>query len=267
MRSSPDSPQKNGLLKMISLKELTSTQAFNHKLDRPSVTLSSPTGHTLMLGLDKKEIITSASFEGPFDPWLSSLCSIVIGMNIPDGFRLTLKDWEKRFNDDQTFWDLWAEKDAGIWWWPLEMLRAALDKFEGKEHLYEPASPLVCRCFGVREVDILDGIKSKAGMGCRSCRPQVERLLSIRASMATPKKRYFKEMTFADWLIIADEKLETFPFKNEWQLEVTGFKGNGIVISYGKKATQKEEEEMTAKLQDFLASALDRDLSFFLRRA
>ncbi|HXH76317.1 MAG TPA: hypothetical protein VNJ08_15200 [Bacteriovoracaceae bacterium] len=252
---------------MTNLKELISSKAFNHRIERPSVSVTDVSGHSLYLTLDKKEVITDAAFDGSTDPWLSSLCVLIIGKNIPEAFQLTLDDWEKHFGQDQTFWDLWAEKDDEIFWRPLEMLRAALDKFEGREHLYEEASPLVCRCFGVREDDILDGIKSKAGMGCRSCRPQVDRLLKIRENRSTPRKRYFKEMPFADWLVITDEKLHSFPQKTEWEMEVTGFKGNGIVISYGKKATQKEEEEMATKLQDFLGLTVDADLSFFLRRS
>jgi hypothetical protein len=35
-------------------------------------------------------------------------------------------------------------------------LRSALDIYRGREYLYKEPEALICRCFGVRENDVLD---------------------------------------------------------------------------------------------------------------
>lgn len=267
MKSSHSSPLRNGLLMMTSFKEILSNRSFNHELKVPTVSVSSENGHTLYLKLDKKEVIEEASFLGPFDPWLAGLCALVTGRNLHYLHQLGPGDLESYFKSDQTFCDLWSEREEELWFLPVEMLRAALDRFEGREHLYLPTSALVCRCFGVREDQILKGIKIKAGMGCRSCLPQIEELKKRKDKRKSSKRRYYKQMSYADWLILTDEKLNTFPEKEEWGMEVGSFKGQSIVISYTRKVSQKEEEQMALKLQDFLGPLVDSDLSFFLRRS
>jgi hypothetical protein len=251
---------------MISFKQLLSANAHNYPLTSPSVSVGCLSGHTLHLLIDKKEYILEASFDGPFDPWLCALCFMITNKHIHEAGELTLKDWESTLGSEQLFWDLWADREEMVWFRPLEMLRASIDKFQGKEHLYTESSPLICRCFGLMEEDIIPGIKSRAGMGCRTCLPQLERLLSEKESNVTHKRRYFKEISHADWLIIADEKLQSFSFKEEWGMEIGGFKGSGIVVEYKNKVSQKEEEEMASKLQAYLGGAVDSGLSFFLRR-
>lgn len=253
---------------MISFKELLSQRPYNHQLQDPTVSVSCTSGHTLYLKLDKKEVVTGASYTGPFDPWLSALCNMANGSSISSLHDFSPAVMEAQFRNDQTFWDHWSEKGDLLWFLPLEMFRSAVDKFEGKEHLYLESSPLVCRCFGVREDDILKGHKGKAGMGCRGCLPQIEELQKRKEKGEGKKRRrYYKQLSHADWLILTDEKLNNFSEKVDWGMEVGNFKGQCIVITYNKHVTQKEEEQMALEIQDFLGALVDSDLSFLLRRS
>jgi hypothetical protein len=251
---------------MIRFNQLFSNKAFNEPIENPTVSISTLDGHHLHLCINKSEVITKASFEGSFDIWLSSLC-LILGGKTCNEVRFFIKDeWKKHFGTDQLFWDLFSEVQHDVFFKPLEMLKAALDKYQGREHLYLDSSPLICRCFGLRESDILNEKVTKAGSGCRSCLPQIEKLKTELTNKEKINKRYFKELSYADWLLIIDAKLKSFPDQLDWQMNVASFKGKVVIIEYEKSVTQREEEEMSIKLQDFLSLEVDSDLSFFLRR-
>lgn len=261
---------------MTKFKELLKGDSHLQRMESPSASASTPsTGHTLYLRFGPKEVIDSASYHGPKNIWLASLCELLIGKTLFQATQLQRKDWELAFEQDLSFWDLWSQETDKIFFLPLELLKAALDRYQGREWGYQEASPLVCRCFGVREEDIIQylnteanptpeglGVKTKASMGCRSCLPQIERWFKGTAT----KKRFYKERSYADWLILIDEKLCQFPEARPWDMEVESFKGNMVIISHQFEASQRQVEEVGQRLQDFLGS-LDPDLGFLLRRA
>jgi bacterioferritin-associated ferredoxin len=191
---------------------------------------------------------------------------------------LSLKDFTQAFRDDQDFWDLRQEESEKFLFAPLELLHAALDVFRGREYLYHQSSPLVCRCFGVRESDIvehltkealptLEGLarSTKAGMGCRSCVPQLKRWLVVEE--ARKSHHFYKEKPVAEWLLEIDYMLSCFPKSLDWKMEVLSFKKKQVIIGFDKEVGQREEEETGKELQDFLGASIDSDLGFFLSRA
>jgi hypothetical protein len=255
---------------MISLKNCLLEEAFNRKLENPSVSVThKSSGHTLSLKFGSKDLILEVAYEGPRDIWLSSLCFLLRGKNAQAAGELTLKSWEKSFQEDQEFWDLWAEKTQDIFFIPLELLKASLDRYQGREYLYKEASPLICRCFGIREADLKadHSLKNKAGMGCRSCKPQLEKWIKDTEASQRKAVRHYKDRPLADWVLLVEEKLSQFSRLSEWKLEVETFKGKAVIISYQKSATQREEEETSKLLQAYLGAEVDPDLGFFLRRA
>jgi len=260
---------------MINFKEFASGLNLSPIIN-PSVQVSlRTTGHVLYLKFDSKDILTSASYTGPLDTWLGSLCSLILGKSLFDMTHLGTKDWDKAFAQDQTFWDLKSEIEEDLFFVPLELLKSALDIYRGREYLYKEPEALICRCFGVRENDVLDYIRStkdptpeglgavsKAGMGCRSCVPQLTKWLSI--NLPKSQARFYKEKPRADWLLEIDDRLQRFPEANEWKMEVESFHGTQVTITFNKKVSQSEEEEVSVRLQDFLGEALDAELGFFL---
>lgn len=252
---------------------------FNVVMDNPSVQVCLKTsGHKFFLKFDTKDVLHKMSYSGPIDPWLESLCHISLGKNLSELSHLNLKNWDDVFAADQVYWDLKVEKADQFFFTALELLKAALDSYRGREYLYQEPEALICRCFGVRENDVMAYIRTtddptpeglaavtKAGMGCRSCVPQLTKWLSINKPKT--QNHFFKEKPRAHWLLEIDYMLSCFPEASEWNMEVKSFQGTQVSILFKKDATQREEEEMTVKLQDFLGAALDSDLSFFLIRA
>jgi bacterioferritin-associated ferredoxin len=253
------------------------TQGLNHaSLENPSVEVSSQ--HTLYLKFDSKDVVIKASYQGQIDPWIGSMCTLIQGKALNQILSLSWKAWDEAFSQDQIYWDLKAEKSEEFFFPAVELLKASLDSFRGREYLYKESDALICRCFGVRENDVLAYIRStddptpeglatfsKAGMGCRSCVPQLTKWLSINQ----PKKdaRFYKEKSRAHWILEIDYMLSCFPEALDWKMEVQSFQGNQVTINFDKEVTQREEEEVALRLQDFLADSLDSDLSFFLIRA
>jgi bacterioferritin-associated ferredoxin len=262
---------------MINFKDFIS--GLNHSVtENPSAQVTSKaTGQTLYLKFNNKDILTNASYAGPVDPWLGSLCSIIIGKTMNEITKLSWKNWDQTFKHDQTFWDIKTDKAEEFFFAPLELLKAAIDSYRGREHLYKEPEALICRCFGVRENDVLDYIRSsddptpeglatasKAGMGCRSCVPQLTKWLSVK--MPKTQAHFFKEKSRAHWLLEIDYMLSCFPEAAEWKMEVKSFQGTQVSITFDKDVSQTEEEQVSIRLQDFLAAGLDSDLSFFLIR-
>ncbi|MBA2405568.1 MAG: (2Fe-2S)-binding protein [Bdellovibrionales bacterium] len=262
---------------MINFKDFVS--GLNQsQIENPSVQVTSKvSAHTLFLKFDNRDVLIKASYSGAVDPWLGSMCSIVSGKTLSQMTALAWKDWDETFKQDQTFWDFKAEKAENFFFTPLELLKAGLDSYRGREYLYKDTEALICRCYGVRENDVLDYIRttddptpeglatvSKAGMGCRSCVPQLTKWLSIH--MPKTQTHHYKEKTRAHWLLEIDYMLNCFPESADWKMEVKSFQGSQVSITFDKDVSQPEEEEVGVRLQDFLAAALDSDLSFFLIR-
>ncbi len=262
---------------MKKFKDLLATGAFNHKVDFPSVSVTL-NQHSLDLKFDSRDIVLNAGYTGPSNPWLASLCYLIEGKTLNDISLYSWKTWEISFKDDQTFWDLKQEEEDHFFHHALELLKAALDIFRGREYLYQEPSPLVCRCFGVRETDVvaflkaqatptLDGFsgETKGGMGCRSCVPQLKRWLVLHDQKKF--NHHYKEKPVAEWLLDIDYMLSCFPKALEWKMEVEKMKGHSVAILFDKDVSQKEEEAVAKELQDFLGASVDLDLGFFLRRA
>lgn len=262
---------------MIRFKELLSDKTHHSPVEFPSVS-ATLNQHTLSLRFDTKDVVIKAGYSGPFNPWFSSLCYLSEGKSLKDLLSFSRKNWEEAFREDQSFWDFLQEEETKFFYPELELLKTALDIYQGRDYLYRDASPLVCRCFGIRESDILDHLQkeetptletlagaSKAGMGCRSCVPQLKRWLVIHESKKG--NRYYKEKPLADWLLEIDYMVSCFPKALDWKMEVQSFKGKQVVISYEKDVSQREEEATVKELQDFLGASVDADLGFFLRRS
>ena len=263
---------------MTKFKDFT-TGANQGPMDSPSVkvTLKS-SGHTLYLKFDSKDNLLNASYEGALDPWMNALCAVAINKNLNKLSSLSLADFDQNFSDDQTYLDLKIEKSEQFFFSGLELLKTGLDIYRGREYLYKEPDPLICRCFGVRENDVLNYVRStddptpeglatasKAGMGCRSCVPQLTKWLSIHTPNSV--SRHYKEKTRAHWLLEIDYMLSCFPEASDWKMEVKSFQGNQVMITFDKQVSQREEEEVGIRLQDFLGAGVDADLSFFLIRA
>lgn len=262
---------------MTRFKQLFIEKAYNSAVDFPSVSVTYHQ-HTLSLRFNGKDVLLYAGYTGEANPWLSSLCYLIEGKPLHELLKFSWKNWEEAFKDDPSFWDFRQEEGEKFFLPALELLKAALDLYRGREYLYQEASPLVCRCFGIRESDILEHLRSeenptletlagasKAGMGCRSCVPQLKRWLVIHDS--SKEKRYYKNKPVADWLLEIDAMVSRFPKASEWKMEVESFKGKQVVISFDKNVSQREEEATLKELQDFLGASVDEDLAFFLRRS
>ena len=261
---------------MKKFKELLIEGAYNTSLEFPSTTLTLQE-HTLMLRFDSKDIVIRAAYAGPSNPWLSSMCFLIEGKSLSELELFTLKNWQSAFRDDQGFWEFFQDEEEKFYHPCLELLKASIEIFRGRDYLYSETSPLVCRCFGVREADILEhhqsteqpsmeslGKVSKAGKGCRSCLPQLKRWMLLNEPRM---QRHFKNKPIAEWLLEIDYMLSCFPKASDWKMQIEKFKGNQVLISFDKEVIQSEEEATGKELQDFLGASLDADLAFFLRRA
>lgn len=244
-------------------------------MESPSVTLEYG-GRILELRLDTKDNVVKASFQGAADPWLCSLCFLIQEKNLEELKDFQLKNWESTFREDQTFWDFYQEEQEKFLHPALEMLRAIIEVYRGQDFLYKETSPLVCRCFGVRESMIRDHLNQHenptleslgevchAGKGCRSCVPQLKRWVS---EVQKKNPRFHKDRSIADWILVIDARLAHYSKKHELHLEVEKISGTMVVISYDSDLNQREEETIGKDLQRFL-SDVEPDFSFFLRRA
>lgn len=262
---------------MKKFKELISTRAFNKAFEFPSVSVTHGL-FTLNLRFDSKDVLVNSSFEGPFNIWLSSLCLMMEGKTLDEISLFTLDTWKSFFKDDQVFWEILSDEENKFFHRALEMCHASLDIYRGREYLYQDESPLICRCFGIRESDILAHLQStetptldtlagssKAGMGCRSCVPQLKRWLVLHETKK--HNHFYKERSVAEWLLQIDESLVRFPGSGEWKMEVQKFKGQQVIISFDKEVSQVDTENMGKELQAYLAREVDPDLAFFLSSA
>jgi hypothetical protein len=262
---------------MKKFNEFFEHQIYQREIETPSAEVQHSV-YTLQLRFDSKDILYQAFYQGPQNPWMSSLCYLIQGKTLSELNKFSIENWKASFKDDQSFWDFYQEEEEQFVFWPTEFLRAALDTYRGRDYLYKETSPLVCRCFGVREKDILEhlqkeeiptletlGNSSSAGMGCRTCVPQLKRWLAVDS--ADKRGRFFKEKSAANWVTEIDYLLSCFPQSLDWKMEIISFNQGVVMISYDKEVSQKEEEAIGHELQRFLGAALDSDLSFFLRRA
>jgi len=233
------------------IKSNNPEHSYFYKMPDSTISTTSVDGFTLYLKIDKAECIYEVSFDGPYDSPFRDLCAEIEGKTIDE---ISRKD----------FYQLAPENN--IWLKSYELLRAALFRYSGKAFLYESLDPVVCHCFGVRRSELLIKKETRAGKGCRSCLPYLE-VADRLAPQLKNNQRYFKNTSFADWLLLTDEKIKKFPTANEWGFYISGMNSYSITIHYSKQVSQKEEEQMNVLIQDFLRAEVDSDLSFFLSRS
>ena len=264
---------------MIKFKDFFEGQTYHRELDDASVELThKKSGHTLFIKFDSKDVILRVTYTGKNNPWLTSMCALLTGKTLNQALQFNWKSWEEAFQNDQAFWDYKHEMIEDFFHLPLELLHGALDVFRGREYLYQETGPLICRCFGIRESDILEHLQknetptleslsgeTKAGMGCRTCVPQLKRWVALHDQKN--HKHYFKDKAVSEWMLEIDYMLSCFPESQDWKMELMGMKDRQVQISFDKKVSQREEEEVAKRLQDFLGAALDPELAFFLRAA
>ena len=259
---------------MTKFSDLAVLNIHQRKLENPSASVNIGST-TFSLRFDSKDTLLDAGYEGPNDPWLNVLSHLLPGLSLAQAIEFGWGELETRFRDDQFFWDLRAEENDFVFFRPLEILKAVLDVYRGREYLYREASPLICRCFGIRESDVTDFLKTeeaptlealskktRAGMGCRSCVSQLSRWVAMNAPQN--KSRFFKDRPLTEWMLDIDSALAKFFEGTGWQMEVYSFKSQQVIISFNKEVSQKEEEAMALELQRFLEAEVDGDLAFFL---
>jgi bacterioferritin-associated ferredoxin len=263
---------------MIRFKDFVDGLSHS-EMDHPSVkVITHQQLNVLYLRFNSKDILEKACYSGPINPWIGSMCSLANGKSLSELLKLDKSEWLRTFSQDQMFCELYNENDEQFFFRPVELLKAGLDVYRGREYLYQESEPLICRCFGIRENDVLSYVRSssdptpeglaestKAGMGCRSCVGQLRKWLSIQTKKS--RSHFYKEKSYADWLIEIDYMLSCFPEALDWKMEVAKFQGLQVTIQFKKEVSQREEEDVAIRLQDFLGAALDSDLSFFLIRA
>lgn len=245
-------------------------------MELPSVSVAL-NAHTLFIRFDSKDLVVNATYSGKPNPILASMCYMIQDKPLHELMKFSWQTWKDYFKDDQNFWDYILEEEEFFFHKAVELLRASLDVFRGREYLYKESSQLVCRCFGVREDDILNHLKfekdatldslitaTKAGMGCRSCVPQLKKWISHYELKQS--KHFYKDKPMAHWLLLIDEALKEFPHKDSWHMEVDSIKGSQVVVSYFREASQSEEEKMNLELQSYLRDRVDTDFAFFLKR-
>ncbi len=262
---------------MIKFKDLI--DGLNHKsLEAPTVSVDLKNKpKSIHLKFNTVDVVVDASYSGQIDPWLGMVCEFAKGKSLTSLTTVCQSDFLRSFGNDQLLLDFLSEHENEIVHEALELLKAAIHKYQGREYLYSQNSSLVCRCFGVRENDIISYLqtsehptleelssKTKAAMGCRSCLSQIKRWL---VNTDKDPSHYYKEKTRANWLIEMDYMLSCFPDSESWKMAIESFQGQQVIISYDREISQTEFEEISVKLQDFLGPALDADLSFFLIRS
>ena len=262
---------------MIKFKDLLFSSPFNKELEDPSVSVRAASSHReLHIRFDSKDVIYSASYSGKANLWLEATCQLLKGMRFSEAVDFSWKNFDSAYGSEAFYWEQKSEALEQIKFESFELLRAALDLYRGREHAYDEVSPLICRCFGVRENDVLNFIRSeevvtieklseltRASMGCRSCLPQLKKLLNLPVE---PERRLIAGRSKADWILRIDEALKLFPFTKSWKLRPEEFSKNTVIISYEGEVSQTEEESVGKKLQGFLGSETTPELVFFLRR-
>lgn len=259
---------------MLKFKELN-LKYFNNKIEAPSVSLNY-NKTMLQLRFDSKDRLTEVGLEGFSNIWLSAICNWALNKTVSDLKSLSWKELDHFYKADQHYWDTKQEKMNNLFFPEKEHFLAAVSLFLGKEAQYKPQSSLVCRCFDVRENDILTYLKTssqptleelgtnfKAGMGCRSCIDQLRRWLPSKSQ----NSKTFKNRSYSDWVIEIDYLLSCFPKASDWKMELKSFRHNQVIIEFNADVKQSEEEEVVQELQSFMGAGLDPELSFFLVRS
>lgn len=248
---------------MTSFKTLPASH-YRKTLLAPTVTVEG-LGFKLSLRFDKKENLLEARYQGAENVWFTALCYLIEGKNFLELKKITTSSLFESFKNDQDFLECFEDIQSKVMHPSFELLHLALDTYKGNLRNYKDHSKVVCRCSGATEEDIVAvihestslnelSLKSKAGLGCRSCIKQLEKYF------ARQKTRRFKEKTNATWIEEIQNHLALFHLSG---LEIKSFSNGILTLQLAGKLSQREEEDLTLKLQDHF-EALDPDLSVLL---
>lgn len=218
----------------------------------------------LQIRFDHKEIIREVAYEAPaqWRPWMAALADYLQDKKMESIGILTLSEWMS-FCDSDLAWQEYIHDELGYLDHPVqELWRGIWDQFKGRDHFkLKNEEFLVCRCFGVTLKELQNEVETKAAMGCRSCFSMVQKIKGFRVKT---DPRLIKNRSKADWILLIDQKLKSFPEYNDYGFEVTQMTNLQVVLKTNTKLNQEAEGELTLKLQGFLRSGVDPDLSVFL---
>ena len=125
---------------MRKFKDFFEIKDFNYALEFPSASLEHG-GRVLSVRFDSKDKVVKAAYTGEIDPWLSSLCFLMEGKTLEELGQFQLKNWESAFRNDQTFWDFYQDEQDKFFHPSLEILKALLEVFRGRDFLYKVPVP------------------------------------------------------------------------------------------------------------------------------
>ncbi len=162
-----------------------------------------------------------------------------------------------------------------------EALEAAIKNYRtGATDKKELEGNVICKCFGVTEVEMTRAIKendlrtveqvtnyTKAGGGCGGCLPDIQKLLDSILSSSSSPETPSRRMTIVEKLKLIQETLdrEVRPLlkKDGGDLELIDVAGNTVVISFRGACSHCQVAEFTmkdvvqAKLREFVSAEID----------
>jgi NifU-like protein len=232
----------------------------------------------LMLKVDADDRIVDAKFQtfGCASAIASSsaLTEMVIGMTLDEAAEVTNQDIADYLGG-------LPEQKMHCSVMGREALEAAIENYRtGSTSKKELEGNVICKCFGVTEVEMTRAIKendlrsveqitnyTKAGGGCGKCLPDIETLLNaIMAREASPEAPP-RRMTIVEKLKLIQETLdrEVRPVlqKDGGDLELIDVAGNTVVVSFRGACSRCHVAEFTmkdvveAKLREFVSSDID----------
>jgi len=162
-----------------------------------------------------------------------------------------------------------------------EALEAAIENYRtGSTGKKELEGNVICKCFGVTEVEMTRAIKendlrtveqitnyTKAGGGCGKCLPDIEKLLNTVVAQQTAPEAPPRRMTIVEKLRLIQETLdrEVRPLlqKDGGDLELIDVAGNTVVISFRGACSRCQVAEFTmkdvveTKLREFVSGDIE----------
>ena len=218
----------------------------------------------LQVRFDHKEVIREVAFSSPvrWQLWMAALADHLVGKKMESIGVLPVSAW-MNFCEGDLAWQEFIQDELGLIDHPIfELWRGIWSQFRGLDHFkLKPQEFLVCRCFGVTLKELQYEPETKAAMGCRSCFPLVQKIKGFKVKR---DQRLIKDRSKADWILLIDQKLQSFSDYKKFEFELISMKDLQVVLKINKKLNHDEEVELTLKVQDFLRLGVDPDLSVFL---
>lgn len=221
-------------------------------------------GCRLQIRFDHKEVIREVAYSGTdqWRPWLAALAIHLQDKKMESVGPLPAEEWMQLCSGDLS-WQEYIHDELGLLNHPpFELWRGIWSQFKGLTHFkLQNNEFLVCRCFGVTLKELQEEVETKAGLGCRSCFPLIQKIKGFKVKR---DQRLIKDRSKADWILLIDQKIKGFPLYSDYRFEILSMRDLQVVFKYQQKLNHDQEVELTLKLQDFLRLAVDPDLSVFL---